>query len=41
MIPTKRKPLRERPLVGKNASALARGFIVYISSQKPKFAYTV
>lgn len=30
MIPTKRKPLRERPLVGKNASALARVFIVYV-----------
>lgn len=41
MSSTKRKPLRERPLVGKKGSALARGFIVYVSSQKPKFAYTV
>lgn len=34
MSPTKGKLLRERPLVEKNASALERGFIVYVSSEK-------
>lgn len=34
MSSTKGKPLRERPLVGKNASVLAKSFIVYASSEK-------
>lgn len=41
MIPTKGKLLRERPLVEENASALARNFIVYASSQKTEFAYAL
>lgn len=36
MISTKGTLLRERPLVGKNASALEKGFIVYALSEKKR-----